>query len=185
MRLSLFLYFLVLTLFPAQILYAQEQEAVAPEFETETVSEDVRMSNEMLERIKFRAPPLQINQMPSLFFTSDEIALISAVRRGVIARPPTESELNENNAEEEIVPERGIRELSLGGIVFRSSSDWTIWMNGQKVTPQRIPPEVLDIRVSKDHIKIKWFDAYTNQIFPIKLKPHQRFNIDTRIFLPG
>jgi hypothetical protein len=32
---------------------------------------------------------------------------------------------------------------------------------------------------------MKWFDEYTNQVFPIRLRPHQRFNIDARMFLPG
>lgn len=140
--------------------------------------------DQMLERLKFRAPPIQLNQIPSLFFTSDEAALISSVRNGIIARPPTEGELNQGE-DGDNRPDPGLRELSLGGIVYKSSSNWTVWMNGQKITPNRIPPEILDIRVNKDHIKIKWFDPYTNQIFPIKLKPHQRFNIDTRIFLPG
>lgn len=169
---SNFIFLLMLAIFlPLGVAHSQEQER-------DTMQE-------MLERLKFRAPTVQLNQIPSLFFTSDEAALIASVRSGVIARPPTERELNEGDREEEVRPEPGIRELSLGGIVYKSSSDWTIWMNGQKITPDRIPPQVLDIRVRKDHIKLKWFDPYTNQIFPIKLKPHQRFNVDTRIFLPG
>ena len=101
---------------------------------------------------------------------------------GLTTRAPTDFELRQ--AEDGNVP-RGPRELSLGGIIYASSSDWSIWMNGQKITPNRLPPEILDIKVRKKYIRLKWFDAYTNQIFPVKLKPHQRFNIDTRIFLPG
>lgn len=143
---------------------------------------------EIIEELEARAalknPQVRIDQIPSLLFTSDEAALIASVRQGVIARPPTESEIR--RAEEGEAPrERGPRELALGGIVYKSSSNWTVWMNGQKITPQRIPSEILDIQVRKDHIRVRWFDAYTNQIFPVKLRPHQRFNIDTRIFLPG
>lgn len=126
-------------------------------------------------------------QIPSLFFTIFEQNLLADARKGLVARPPTESEVEESQrrVEEELPPVMGPREISLGGIVYVSSGDWTIWLNNQKVTPDRIPPELVDIRVYKDYVKLKWFDAYTNQIYPVKMRTHQRFNIDTRIFLPG
>jgi len=135
-----------------------------------------------VERLEIVRPDINLNQIPSLLFTPSEQSLIAEAREGFLARPPTDFELRQ--AEDGNVP-RGPRELALGGIIYTSSSDWSIWMNGQKITPQRLLPEMLDIKVRKKYIKLKWFDAYTNQIFPIKLKPHQRFNIDTRIFLPG
>jgi len=171
MKLKIILSLLVALALPVNISYAQEQK---PQSE---------LMDEMVERLKFRAPQVSINQIPSLFFTSAEAALIASVRNGIITRPPTERELDTGETKQS--PEAGVRELSLGGIVYKSSSNWTIWINGKKITPKRIPPEILDIKVRKDHVKIRWFDPFTNQIFPIKLKPHQRFNIDTRIFLPG
>jgi len=134
------------------------------------------------ERITLANPEVDLQQMPSLFFTPSQQSLISEARAGFTARPPTESEIR--RAQNGDVP-KGLREVTLAGIVYLSAGDWTIWLNGQKVTPNRLPPEILDISVRKNSIKLKWFDAYTNQIFPIKLKTHQRFNIDTRIFLPG
>ena len=77
------------------------------------------------------------------------------------------------------------REIILGGILYVSDDDWTIWLNGKRVTPKALPKEVIDLKVYDAHIEVKWFDDWTNQIFPIRLKTHQRFNIDTRIFLPG
>ncbi len=136
----------------------------------------------LADRLDIVRPDIDLNQIPSLFFTPSEQSLIAEARLGLTTRAPTDSELRQ--AEDGNIP-RGPRELSLGGIIYASSSDWSIWMNGQKITPKRLPPEILDIKVRKKYIKLKWFDAYTNQIFPIKLKPHQRFNIDTRIFLPG
>jgi len=135
-----------------------------------------------IDRLEIVRPDINLNQIPSLMFTPSEQSLIAEAREGFLARPPTDFELRQ--AEDGNVP-RGPRELSLGGIIYTSSSDWSIWMNGQKITPNRLPPEILDIKVRKKYIRLKWFDAYTNQIFPVKLKPHQRFNIDTRIFLPG
>lgn len=158
---------------------------VVPLFAVNAQTNEGGVDAEMAERVLLGQPEVQIDQIPSLFFTSGEEVLVASVRNGITARVSDESDLGTRNQEDEYRPNRGPRELALGGIVYTSSSDWTVWINGERITPKRLPPEVLDIKVSKDHINLKWFDAYTNQIFPIKLKPHQRFNIDTRIFLPG
>ena len=79
----------------------------------------------------------------------------------------------------------GPREISLAGIVYRGAKEWTIWLNDLRVSPTAIPDEVLDLKVHKDYIELEWFDSSTNQIFPIRLRAHQRFNLDTRMFLPG
>jgi hypothetical protein len=53
------------------------------------------------------------------------------------------------------------------------------------VTPEALPEEIMDLKVYKEHVDLKWLDYYTNRIFPIRIRAHQRFNMDTRIFLPG
>ncbi|MEM6812569.1 MAG: hypothetical protein AAF549_08910 [Pseudomonadota bacterium] len=155
-------------------------EAVPPEFISRTQNPIIE---EMLAKAKksldIPYPPI----MPSLFFNNQELALLDDARLGFDARAATDSELARAQSGRSV--RKGPREISLAGIVYSSSNDWAIWLNDQKITPNRIPPEILDIDVSKDSIKIRWYDAFTNQIFPIKLRTYQRFNIDTRIFLPG
>lgn len=125
--------------------------------------------------------------MPSLFFSKWTQALIAEARFAFQTRPPTEAEIRaaQDAADQGEQKDPGIREVSLGGIVFADGKDWTIWLNGQRVLPEALPPEILDLKVHRYFIELKWFDAYTNQVFPIRLRPHQRFNLDTRIFLPG
>ena len=151
-----------------------------------TPQEKIYVYNDRLSdfnrRIALSDSSVNLEQMPSLFFTPNQQSLIAEARAGFMARPPTADEIR--RAENGDI-QQGPREVALAGIVYLSAGDWTIWLNGQKVTPKRLPPEILDIKVRKNDVKLKWFDAYTNQIFPIKLKTHQRFNIDTRIFLPG
>lgn len=78
-----------------------------------------------------------------------------------------------------------IRELSLGGILYSSKKEWTIWLNGQRVTPQSKPEEVVGLKVFEDYIELKWLDQKTLKVYPIRLRPHQRFNLDNNLFLPG
>ena len=190
----------------SNIAYAQD-ESVSEGETVEVVDTESAQEDEVVEAVKNNS--LRSNENPyiadmvlrsqirdknskrlsrlSLFFTPGELNLIRDAERGLVARPVTETEIKE--AEKEIAqnvrPPRGPREIAMGGIIYQSENDWTVWINGEKITPDRIPEEILDIRVYRDTVRLKWFDAYTNQVFPVKMKSHQRFNIDTRIFLPG
>lgn len=139
--------------------------------EPETVIEQ-----EISDQLSFQPPVVNVNKMSSLFFTVWEHDLILDARRGLTTRMP---------GSDDGVTTTGPRDISLGGIVYRSAKEWTIWLNNLRVAPNAIPEEVIDLKVHKDYIEIEWFDSSTNQIFPIRLRAHQRFNLDTRMFLPG
>lgn len=132
---------------------------------------------------------VQPETLPSLFFTFWEHNAIKDARRARgLARPPTESELamlSEGETLERIRPPPEEREIKLGGIAYTRGGDWTIWLNSKRITPKALPKEIIELRVYKEYIEVKWLDDYTQQIFPIRLRPHQRFNMDSRIFLPG
>lgn len=131
----------------------------------------------------FREPSVVLDAMRSLFFTDSELQLLQEARLfGLNARAPDASELN-RDSDAPVPP--GMREVSLSGITYNSSKEWTLWLNGQRVRPNAIPSEVLDLEVYPTYVNLRWYDAYTRQVFPIRLHPHQRFNLDTRIFLPG
>lgn len=133
--------------------------------------------------------PVNIQDLQSLFFTFWEHNAIVDARNSVgMKRPVTEDELRrarEASAQRLDRPPPGVRELALGGIVYASPEDWTIWLNETRVTPEALPKEALDLQVYKEYVEIKWLDEYTGQIFPVRLRAHQRFNLDSRIFLPG
>lgn len=141
---------------------------------------------EMILRLQRKQPDILMDQIGSVFLTSREETVITEARKGLITRAPTDMEFDEEQDLDGTVSKpTGPREVSLGGVLYVDANDWVVWINSEKITPKNIPSSVIDIRVSKDYIKLKWFDVQTNQIFPIKLRPHQRFNLDTRIFLPG
>lgn len=128
--------------------------------------------------------------IPSLLFTYwEHSAIIEAKNSRGLARAPTDTEmqsdLDSNQMNEKPRPPEEERYIRLGGIAYQSPDRWTIWLNEKRVTPDALPKEVMDLKVFKDYIEVKWYDDYTNRIYPIRLRPHQRFNVDTRIFLPG
>ena len=163
----------------------QEQAASEVEFESLrglpylTIEDTLRYKRELVGAVDPLKPSV------SLMFTSWEHALLREMKqKNAVARPASQREMQSSTDDGKPRP-KGIRELSLGGIVFADKDDWTIWLNNQRVTPDAIPKEVLDMRVTDDYVEMKWFDAYTNLVFPLRLRPHQRFNLDNRIFLPG
>jgi hypothetical protein len=127
------------------------------------------------------------NSIPSMLFTVWEYNTLQEAQKNIgraLVRPIEDFEVGEEpEAVSRPPPEE--RYISLAGIVYGGRKSWTIWLNGQRVTPQALPEEILDLKVYREYIEIKWFDEYTRGIFPIRIKPHQRFNLDTRIFLPG
>ena len=127
------------------------------------------------------------NDIPSVQFTDWEHTAITDAKRAVGSTREVTQEEWQNIKDEPlgVKPPPEERDITLGGIVFVTTADWTIWLNGKRVTPKAIPREVTDLKVYKEYIEMKWYDDYTNQIFPLRMRAHQRFNIDTRIFLPG
>ncbi len=124
------------------------------------------------------------NKIPSLFFTYWQHKTIQDAKnsRGAV-RPPSDSELDLDS--DEYKPDPGPREIKLDGILFNAENNWTIWLNGQRISPDAIPKEVMDLRVYNDYVELKWLDEFSNRVFPLRLRVHQRFNLDMRIFLPG
>jgi hypothetical protein len=185
---------LLMTLLPAMALiiavqsyaWAQEENGSTVPASAAQVNTDKTNSNSKGERPRFKP-----EEYESMVFTHWEHVAIQDARnyRGM-TRDVTDAELmrdlkTREDPIEKVKPPPEEREIRLSGIVYRAKSDWTIWLNEQRVTPEAIPKEVMDLKVYKDYIEFKWFDEYSNKIFPIRLRSHQRFNIDTRIFLPG
>lgn len=137
------------------------------------------MEKELSEHLAYLQPNVNIDTMPSLFFSVWEHDLVMDARRGLTTRGP--------GGDDGVDPALAVapRDISLGGIVYVDNKDWTIWINSVRVSPDAIPDEVMDLKVFKNYVELEWFDKQTNQVFPIRLRAHQRFNLDTRMFLPG
>ena len=120
---------------------------------------------------------VDVSDIHSLFFTPEALALLRDAIKGLNTNP---SDGGGNNPKDP-----GVRELALGGIVYTAADDWTIWLNGRRITPNAIPGEIFDLTVQKEYVDIKWYDAYTNRLYPVRLRANERFNLDSRLFLTG
>lgn len=122
---------------------------------------------------------VKVSEIRSLFFSPDALALIRDAQDGLNTMTAMGGGVNNGNVKP------GIRELSLGGLVYDSPEDWTIWLNSRRITPDTIPEQIFDLAVHEDYIDVKWYDRYTNRLYPIRLRPHERFHLDSRLFLVG
>ncbi|MCK5555609.1 MAG: hypothetical protein KAI76_05180 [Alphaproteobacteria bacterium] len=114
----------------------------------------------------------------SFFMTPMEIVTIQRALSGKAS-----SNATLKVAKGEIPAHRIIR---VSGVVYRTADDWIVWMNGQKVTPEKLLPEIIDIKVKdSSKINLKWYDIGLNKVISITLRPHQTYDIPTGILLPG
>lgn len=180
--------FSILALMVAVPASTQDIPPEAAPVAEEAAAAEPAVEGVMVEAVRKDVPP---GEMSSILFTYWEHTALQDARRSIgMVRTPSEAELMQSLGEgeaplEKVKPPPEEREVSLAGITYRAPDDWTIWLNGQRVTPQALPKEALDLKVYKDYIELRWLDDYSNQILPIRLRTHQRFNVDTRIFLPG
>ena len=122
----------------------------------------------------------------SILFTGQEFSALREARNYTGSVRPFDDSFESFDEEEVLpLPPQDERFITLGGILYQSGKSWTIWLNGQRVTPDALPEEVLDLRVFKDYVEMGWYDVYTKRIIPIRLRSNQRFHMDARIFLPG
>jgi len=77
------------------------------------------------------------------------------------------------------------RLIKLAGVIYKSTDNWVIWLNGKRVTPDRLLPEIVDIHVKKDKVYLKWFDKGLRDVILITLKPHHTYDIGAGVLLPG
>ncbi len=177
---------------PATAVQAQDMAATSGVAENLPTDDDkidpniyVGLEETFRRNTKLRSPDVAPGDFKTLFFTLWQHVLLQEAKRTFRTRRPNPAEMQRDAVVPQEERPRGIRELALSGILYKTGDDWIVWLNGQRVTPDAIPSQVIDIQVSNDYIELKWFDEYTNLIYPVRLQPHQRFNLDTRIFLPG
>jgi hypothetical protein len=175
---------------PADSGVAGTPSPTAQALNIETIPPELRILKKVEEELKskFKSNVYVPVNIPSLFFTPAQQTLLSSARQGFNNALPSDEDMaglaaSDPNATEAIIP--SVTEISLGGILFNGDENWVIWLNGARTTKETLPKEIIDIQVGADYIQLKWFDEATNQIFPVRLRPNQKFDITKKVFLPA
>lgn len=78
-----------------------------------------------------------------------------------------------------VMAEEVARTISLKEIIYKSPTNWEISLNDQKITATSIPPsQIMDLQVSEDTIRMKWFDKKLDGVLDVKLAPFQTYDIE-------
>ncbi len=77
------------------------------------------------------------------------------------------------------------RLLVLGDVMYKSPSDWTIWLDGKPVTPAAKPKELIEISVAPTSVRLKWFDMDSSQLIDATLPPHAAYDMDRHVVVPA
>lgn len=75
------------------------------------------------------------------------------------------------------------RKIWVSGIYYKNPRDWILWMNGYKLTPGYLLPEIRGIKVEQDRVHLEWYDIGKNGIINITMQPHQVYDIVTGILV--
>lgn len=115
----------------------------------------------------------------SFFLTPVEIISIQQAMAGRVTSAKTLSAA----AKQQVQVNQIIR---ISGVVYHAPEDWIVWVNGQKVTPGNLLPEMIDIKVrDSSAVALKWFDINNGRVIAITLRPQQTYDVTTGILLPG
>lgn len=170
--LSAAVFFAVVAVLNVCVTYAQSMEVAA--------QASAGVANETLAPTPSAPAPVIDESVfaASLFFTPLELIAIQKALAGNVVGTAVL-----NNQNPVVIPAK--RSIVLAGVVYKAPEKWIIWLNGQKVTPQSLLPEIMDIQVEQDRVHLKWFDIGINNVISLTLRPHQTYDIVTGVLLPG
>ena len=117
----------------------------------------------------------------SFLFSPAEVALIQKALMGKVDVP--EQTLSIEKKTEAQIPQR--RLIQVSGVLYRGKGDWIVWINNRKVTPNKLLPEILEIKVNNSsYVHLKWFDVGLNAVIAITMRPNQTYDITSGVLLP-
>lgn len=119
--------------------------------------------------------------LTSLLFTDHEIELINEA----LAGGPEEEQSAAPAAPRVVKQPVGPTLLHLSAIVYFSPSSWTIWLNGERVTPDRWPKHIEALAVERDSIQVKLRIGGDRLPLSVQLWPNQTYIVSTENVVEG
>ncbi|MEN8235990.1 MAG: hypothetical protein ABFQ95_00340 [Pseudomonadota bacterium] len=98
----------------------------------------------------------------SLLFTPEEQYQIKSTNRRAHIRAKT--------------PIHQAKQLHLNAVLYVDENNWTIWINGHKITPNSPNVHLIIHKVSSEHILCTW--KHTTQNYEVELRTNQMFKVN-------
>ncbi len=77
------------------------------------------------------------------------------------------------------------RTITLSGVLLRKPGDWVVWLNGHKLVPGQLLPEIVGMSVERDRVHLKWFDIGLGKVISLTLRPNQTYDVTSGLLLSG
>lgn len=123
------------------------------------------------------APAPRVPFRDTLLFSPAEL---SALREAAAGQRTSTAGLQSETDKVDLIPID--RKIRLGGVFKRDDSDfWILWMNGHKLHPGYLFPEIQKIKVEKEEVYLEWYDIGLNDVIKLTMRPNQVYDIVTGI----
>ncbi|MFA5041240.1 MAG: hypothetical protein WC464_06380 [Bdellovibrionales bacterium] len=113
----------------------------------------------------------------SLLWITPAYALESSVPQVSLFLTPQET-FEASMLARRLPPERK-GEIHLGAVLYYGQDDWTLWLQGQKWTPETIRSDIRILEVTANDVRLSIREEHGTDEKIITLKPNQSFEIAT------
>ncbi len=69
--------------------------------------------------------------------------------------------------------------IHLGAILYYGANDWTLWLQGEKWTPETSREDIEVLDVSEDRVRVLWNNPENKKQVEVVLRPNQSYQIAT------
>ena len=122
----------------------------------------------------------ELAALVEVMLDSGAVAELSALREAAAGQRTSTAGLQSETDKVDLIPID--RKIRLGGVFKRDDSDfWILWMNGHKLHPGYLFPEIQKIKVEKEEVYLEWYDIGLNDVIKLTMRPNQVYDIVTGI----
>ncbi len=134
--------------------------------------------------VEIEAPPAVIEYtVPDLMFTADEIEGLELARRGQLEKQAKDAVTEEKEAQRKL--RFSSTALHLSSIVYSGPQTWAIWLNGRRITPNRLPENMKAVSVDKYSVRFDYKPSRIKPAVKVRLRPNQSYLISTGKIIEG
>jgi hypothetical protein len=73
----------------------------------------------------------------------------------------------------------GQGDIHLGAVMYYGTNDWTLWLQGEKWTPETSRDDLRVLEVTATAVRLSWRDEEDKTTREITLKPNESYQIST------